>query len=222
MNTDNSSSPVHDAHAAPHAHHFDSANHQYSAAKEGIWLFMTTEILMFGGLFVAYIIFRNLYPEVFAEGAAYLNWKLGATNTVVLIFSSLTMALAIHYIQLGDRAMSKRMLLITMACALCFLVIKFFEYKVKFEHGTLPGAFFHEKEFTNPNLPLFFGMYFVMTGLHGLHVIIGFGLMVWLYRKVDKGELGPENYTAMEGVGMFWHVVDLIWIYLFPLYYLVG
>ena len=221
MSTDNSSDHG-SSQEAPHAHHFVSANHQYSAAKEGIWLFMTTEIVMFGGLFVAYIIFRNLYPEVFAEGASYLNWKLGATNTVVLIFSSLTMALAIHYIQVGDRVKSSRMLLVTMACALTFLAIKFFEYKVKIEHGTLPGAFFHEKEFNNPNLPLFFGMYFVMTGLHGLHVIIGFFLMLWLYIKVQKGTIGPENYTQMEGVGMFWHVVDLVWIYLFPLYYLVG
>lgn len=205
-----------------HAHHYDSANHQYSSAKEGIWLFLLTEVLMFGGLFVAYIIFRNLYPEAWAEGATFLDWKMGALNTVVLISSSLTMALAIHYVQVGDKSKASLNLIITMVCALIFLVVKYFEYKAKFEHGLLPFKYFAAHEYTAPNLPMFFGLYFTMTGLHGIHVLAGFGLIFWVWLKVIRGELGPKYFTPLEGVGLFWHVVDLIWIFLFPLYYLVG
>lgn len=204
-----------------HAHHFDSAEHQYSAAKEGIWLFLITEILMFGGLFVAYAIFRNLYPQVWAEAAHFLDTKMGATNTVVLLTSSLTMALGIHYIQVNDKSKALLNLWITVACAAIFMIIKYFEYKHKLHEGLTAGFNFSHGGVTNANLGLFFGLYFVMTGLHGVHVVAGAGLIVWLIIKMNRGEFSNHYYTPVEGVGLFWHVVDLIWIYLFPLYYLI-
>lgn len=205
---------------ADHAHHFESLEHEYSTSKNGLWLFIVSEIVMFGGLFVAYIIFRGMYPEVFAEGSTHLNRIMGAINTVVLIFSSLTMALAIHYIQKGKNRLAMINLGITWLCALTFMIVKYFEYTHKIHVGLLPGNFFHH-EATTLNLPLFFGLYFVMTGLHGIHVLVGMGLIAWLMIRLKRGDFKPNKYTAVEGVGLFWHVVDLIWIYIFPLYYLL-
>src|SRR5690606_19791548 len=193
------------------------------AGIHGVWVFLVTEILMFSGLFVAYAIFKNIYPEVFHEGHKYLDWRLGATNTVVLLFSSLTMALSIHYVRANDRKKAMMNLLITIACGAIFMVIKYFEYSAKIHHGTLPGAFFSMAEgVENKNLALFFGLYFCMTGLHGFHVLTGMALIGWVALRLKKGEFGPHHYTAVEGVGLFWHLVDLIWIYLFPLMYLVS
>jgi cytochrome c oxidase subunit 3 len=214
-------------HVSPpyHAHHYDSPEHQYSAAKQGIWLFMATEIVMFGGLFVAYLIFRNKYPEVFAEGAKLLDWRMGSLNTVVLITSSLTMALGIHYLQVGNKNKAAMNLLITVVCALVFMVVKYFEYAHKIHVGTLPANFYHyvpeAGQTASPNLAMFFGLYFMMTGLHGIHVLAGAGIIFWLFLKTRRGDFGPHYYTPVEGVGLFWHIVDLIWIFLFPLYYLV-
>ena len=205
------------------AHHFDSREHQYSSAKQGLWLFMATEILMFGAIFAAYAIYRNIYPTAFAQGSALLNWKMGFVNTLVLIFSSFTMALAIYYCQINKHKAAIFNLLITLACAGAFLIIKYFEYSGKISHGILPGKFFHFHESGYAtHLPLFFSFYFVMTGLHGLHVIAGMGLITWMLYKVKRKELHGEYYTPLEGVGIFWHIVDLIWIYLFPILYLIG
>ena len=216
-----STSSGHAAHA-DHAHHFASANHQYSAAKQGIWLFMATEIMMFGGLFVAYIIFRNLYPEMYHEGASHLNWKMGATNTIVLITSSLSMALSIHYLQTGKKNAAAMNLAVTIVCACIFMVIKYFEYMEKIHHGLLPGNFFHYAEAESPNLAIFFGLYFMMTGLHGIHVMAGIFLISWLLFRTLRGDFSQTYYTPVEGVGIFWHIVDLIWIFLFPLFYLIA
>jgi cytochrome c oxidase subunit III len=223
MSTD--SSAAHHQSSPHHAHHYDSPEQQYSAAKQGIWLFMATEIVMFGGLFVAYLIFRNLYPEVFAEGAKLLDWRMGSLNTIVLILSSLTMALGIHYLQVGDKNKASINLLITVVCAATFMVVKYFEYSHKIHAGTLPANFFHYTPegggTAAPNLALFFGMYFMMTGLHGIHVVAGAVLIFWLFLRTRRGDFGPHYYTPVEGIGIFWHIVDLIWIFLFPLYYLV-
>lgn len=217
MSTDKSTTQGHHF-----AHHFKNAEHEYQSAKEGIWLFMVTEILMFGGLFVAYGIFHSLYPDMFAEGASHLDWKLGAINTCVLIFSSFTMALGIYYNQKRDKNKAAISLIATLICAGIFLVIKYFEYSHKFHLGLLPGKFFHATEMQHSNLPMYYSFYFCMTGLHGLHVLIGMGLITWVLIRTLRGEFSDKYYTPVEGVGIFWHIVDLIWIYLFPILYLIG
>jgi cytochrome c oxidase subunit 3 len=204
------------------AHHFKDLGQQFDAAKLGVWLFLCTEILMFGGLFVGYIIFHGLYPEMFAEGAKYLDWRLGAINTVVLLASSFTMALGIHYAQTNQRSKSYWALGITVVCGLIFMVIKYFEYTHKIHLGLMPGKFFSFEGAEHANLALYFSFYFLMTGLHGSHVLVGLGLIIWVMIRTKKGEFDSEFYTPVEGVGLFWHLVDLIWIYLFPLLYLVG
>ena len=207
-----------------HSHHFDSAEHEYESDKLGIWLFMVTEILMFGGLFVAYIIFHQIYPEMFAEGAKQLSWKMGFFNTLVLIGSSLTMALGIYYNQINQSNKAFWNLIATLALGLVFLTVKYFEYTSKFHHGFLPGKFLNVEtvQATSQNLGMYFGLYFCMTGLHGLHVVIGMVLIGWLAYRTRRGDFNSEYYTPVEGVGIFWHIVDLIWIFLFPLLYLVG
>jgi cytochrome c oxidase subunit III len=206
------------------ASHYKDAEHQYQSNKEGIWLFMVTEILMFGGLFVGYFLFHYMYPEMFAEGAKYLDWKLGFVNTLVLIFSSLTMALGIYYNQVGQPSKATWALAITVLCGAIFMVIKYFEYTHKFHLGIFPGQKLN-LDMVKPehaNLGLYFGFYFCMSGLHGLHVLIGMGLITWVMIKNMRREFSPKYYTPIEGVGIFWHIVDLIWIFLFPLLYLVG
>ena len=215
-----------DAHAPVHhhAHHFDSAEAEFEASKQGMWLFLVTEVLMFGGLLVAYTVCRGLYPEMFHEAHKMLAVNMGAINTIVLITSSLTMALAVSATQRGQRDRAILCLVLTVLLAAVFLVVKYFEYSHKFHDGLLPGGFFtnHELLEHQPKSPLFFSLYFVMTGLHGLHVIIGMGLITWLIKRTAKHEFSPEFYTPVELVGFYWHFVDLVWIYLFPLMYLVG
>jgi cytochrome c oxidase subunit III len=213
------------AHGHHHAHHFASADDEFEACKQGMWVFLVTEVLMFGGLFVAYGIFRGLYPDMFHHAHKELAVNLGATNTVVLILSSIAMAWAVGSTQKGQRDKAILGLILTIVLACCFLVIKYFEYSAKFHHGTLPGVHFnpnHEliKEF--PKVGLFFSLYFVMTGLHGVHVLVGIGLIAWVLKRTINNEFGPYYYTPIEIVGFYWHFVDLVWIYLFPLLYLVG
>lgn len=211
------------------ASHYTDEKHQYASNKEGIWLFMVTEILMFGGLFVAYIIYHSMYPALFAEGASFLDWKMGFVNTLVLIFSSLTMALGIYYNQVNQPNKATWALAITLICGAIFMVIKYFEYTHKFHIGIYPGAMLnletlkeHGYNIQHPNLGLYFGFYFCMSGLHGIHVLLGMALIAWVMIRNMKREFNPNYYTPVEGVGIFWHIVDLIWIFLFPLLYLVG
>jgi cytochrome c oxidase subunit 3 len=220
MSTDNS----HAAHGHHVAHHFQNAEHEYQSSKEGIWLFMATEILMFGGLFVGYSIYHAIYPEMFAEGAKYLDWKMGFINTLVLIFSSLTMALGIYYLQRNQPKKAATSLAITIFCGAVFMCIKYFEYTHKFHLGIFPGHMLDVAKVhpAHGNLGLYFGFYYCMTGLHGLHVLIGMGLISWVLFRTIRGDFNSKYYTAVEGVGLFWHVIDLIWIFLFPLLYLVG
>ena len=224
MSTDNSH-----AHGADHghghvAHHFRDAEHQFDSAKQGIWLFMVTEILMFGGLFVGYAIFHSIYPEMFSEGAHHLDWRLGFVNTLVLIVSSYTMAMSIHHLQKNEKSQAVVKLWITVGCGLIFMMIKAYEYYTKFEHGLLPGHLLNPEHAhaVHANLGMYYGFYFCMTGLHGIHVMIGMGLIIWLAIRAKRGDFGAEYFTPVEGVGIFWHIVDLIWIFLFPLLYLVG
>jgi cytochrome c oxidase subunit 3 len=203
-------------------HHFTDAEQEFSANKFGFWLFLATEILLFGGLFVAYAVFRSMYPEMFHEAHLHLNRTLGGTNTVVLICSSLSMALAVRAAQTGQRARQVVLLVLTLLFAATFMVIKFFEYKEKIQHGLLPGLWYTPHSGEDPvNGNLFFGLYFMMTGLHGLHVLAGMVAITWVLRKAIRGMFSSSWYTPVELVGMYWHLVDLIWIFLFPLLYLI-
>ena len=203
------------------AHHFDSATTQFDSNKLGIWLFLVTEILFFGGLFCAFAVFRARYLDAFVEGHHHLDWKLGSVNTIVLITSSLTMALGVRAAQTNKKAQTVGFLALTIACACAFLVVKYFEYSHKFHDGLLPGKHFTAHA-VHPETNIFFGVYFMMTGVHGLHVVIGIGLILWVLLRARKGEFSSRYYAPVEGVGLYWHLVDLIWIYLFPLLYLVG
>jgi cytochrome c oxidase subunit III len=205
------------------AHHFDTATTQFDSGRLGIWIFLVTEILFFGGMFCAFAVFRSWYFDAFKEAHHHLNKILGGINTLVLICSSLTMALGVRSAQKGDRQLTVAMLAITIACACVFLVIKYFEYSHKFHEGLLPGKAFTAEGFkTGKDAGMFFAVYFMMTGVHGLHVIIGIGLIAWVLMRANRGEFSGRYYAPVEGVGLYWHLVDLIWIYLFPLLYLVG
>ena len=212
------------SHAEPvrgHAHHFESREQQFQAAKEGMWVFLVTEVLMFGGLFVAYTIFRGLYPDMFHEAHHHLDWKMGALNTFILITSSLTMMLAVNSTRRGQQAKALSYLWLTILCACGFLVVKYFEYAHKFHDGLLPGSFFTNEEIKDPHAPIFFSLYFVMTGLHGIHVLVGMGLIFWMILKTRANHFSNVYYTPVEITGFYWHFVDLVWIFLFPLMYLV-
>lgn len=282
----------------PHlGHHYASLAQQTDAAKLGMWLFLVTEILLFGGLFVAYAVYRSHHPEVFAYAHRFLDKTLGGLNTVVLICSSLTMAWAVRAAQLGNRRQLARLLTATLLLAAVFLGVKAVEYEAKWKHGLLWGKRYQPVEHTadqahsdsanrgsvgigshadmageaaagtasaadhadarrppeatalpapgqapaglaaapavgllNPahdpgdaprNVHLFFGIYFVMTGLHGIHVIAGMIVIGWLLRRALRGEFADGYHTPVDLGGLYWHLVDLVWIYLFPLLYLI-
>lgn len=208
-------------HPAFLAHHFSDAEQQRESAKLGMWIFLLTEILLFGGLFCAYAIYRSWYPEMFHNAHHELNLALGATNTVVLITSSVTMALAIRSMQLGRKNHTIWFLITTLVLAGTFLVIKYFEYAHKFHEGQLPGKFYHFQGIEGTNPHVFFSVYFLMTGLHGIHVIGGMSVIGWMLYRTKKNEFSPAYYTPIEMTGLYWHLVDLIWIFLFPLLYLI-
>ena len=300
--------PIHAAN--PHlAHHFDTPQQQFDAGKLGIWLFLLTEVLFFAGLFCAYTVYRSMHPEVFVYAHYFLDTKLGAVNTCVLLISSLTAAWAVRNAQLREQKMLIINILITIACALTFMGVKYVEYSHKYHDGLLPGKNFQPKEqiwelksfrdkhpeaaeyaeklneqvehaakpaaaapaaaagaeakheasgaeakhapsLEKPTLeelePLlaaglvgprsldpsaaisrprmahvFFGIYFFMTGLHGFHVLVGIGIWVWMLLKAMKGQFGPTYFGPIDFTALYWHLVDLIWIYLFPLLYLI-
>ena len=205
-----------------HAHHYGSVEQEAAAGKLGLWIFLCTEIIMFGGLFVGYAVYHRMYPEVFVQGGAFLDWKLGSLNTVVLLISSLTMALSIYFARKNNNKRSTQCLWLTLLCGFIFMGVKYIEYSHKLDLGLAPGKFFSYTETdTLSNLPLYFSFYYCMTALHGSHVLIGMALIFWLIIRSHKKHFSPAYYTPLECVGLFWHLVDLIWIYLFPLLYLV-
>lgn len=271
---------AHHEHSKALAHHFETPAQQRESSKLGMWIFIMTEILFFGGLFVAYAVYRSSHPEIFIYAHRYLDKTLGGINTVVLIVSSLTMAMAVRAAQLGQRKLLIWMLSVTILCACGFLGIKAVEYEHKWKEGLLWGTKFqpHEhaigplnpghKEFEEKhkanavkliapapadrsqipvaaqgppglaldsgrhiekahaperpaNVHIFFGIYFAMTGLHGIHVIVGIGVIGALLRRAIAGDYGPDYFTPVDLVGLYWHIVDLIWIFLFPLLYLI-
>ena len=282
----------------PHlAHHFDTYQQQFDAGKLGIWLFLLTEVLFFSGLFCAYTIYRGMHPEVFVYAHYFLNTTMGAINTCVLLVSSLTAAWAVRNAQLAQRKFLMLNIVITIACACTFMVVKFFEYQHKYNDGLLPGPAFHPTEQvwelesfkkkhpeaaeyaeklsraaehktetskaagaidlnapvteafekpteeqlepllkagvigpeaedpTRPSKPrnahVFFSIYFFMTGLHGVHVLGGIGVWLWLLRRAAKNQFGPKYFGPIDYAALYWHLVDLVWIYLFPLLYLI-
>lgn len=210
---------VHGGHAV--AHHFDDAEQQRDAATLGMWVFISQEVMFFGGALTAYIFYRSWYPEAFMHASRELDVRLGAINTVVLIASSLTMALAVHGAQIGRRVQQLWGLALTMCFGLVFLGIKTYEYAHKFHEGLVPGPHFayhgDAKE-----AQLFFSAYFALTGLHALHMIIGMGILTVLFVMAQRGRFNSDYYTPMELTGLYWHFVDIVWIFLFPLLYLTG
>jgi cytochrome c oxidase subunit 3 len=212
--------------AAPHhpalAHQFDSLDQQKEAATLGMWVFLATEVLFFGGLFLTYAIYRSWYPHAFAAASHELDVTLGTINTAVLIASSLTMALAVHAAQLGQRKLLMTLLVATMILGGVFLGIKSVEYYHKFVEHHVPGpGFVFEKEYAR-NAQIFFSLYFLMTGLHAVHMIIGLGVMLVMLWWAWRGTVTAEYYSPIEISGLYWHFVDIIWIFLFPLLYLIG
>jgi cytochrome c oxidase subunit 3 len=218
----------HHAHPKFLAHHFDTPLQQFDAAKLGMWAFLAQELLFFSGLFVAYGIFRSWYPETFTQASAQLDRTMGTVNTLVLLVSSLTAALAVRSAQLGKKNQTSALLIVTILCAFIFLGVKYFEYAHKFEAGLLPGKYFHpHQEHLKPGTHLgpeghvFFSIYFMMTGVHALHIIVGIGVLTWILIRNMKGEFSKEYFTPVDLVALYWHLVDLVWIYLFPLLYLI-
>jgi cytochrome c oxidase subunit III len=207
--------------SAPVAHHFPDLETQQHAARLGMWLFLATEILLFAGLFTAYAVYRMLYPSAFAGASQLIETRMGALNTVVLISSSLTVALAYHYAQESRTKLAAALILLTLACGGIFLVVKYFEYAHHFHEGHLPGKFYHYAGLTVPGASMFFTVYFLMTGLHGIHVVAGMTILAWLAAGVWSGKVSGANTTRLELGGMYWHLVDLVWIFLFPLLYLI-
>ncbi len=194
---------------------------QAEASTLGMWIFLVTEVMFFGGLFTAYLIYRIWYPEAWAEGSRELDIQLGAFNTAVLIGSSLTMALAVRAAQTNKQRATVGWLISTMVLGLVFLVVKFFEYKHKYDLGHIPGPNFHFEGVHASQVEIFLSLYFAMTGLHALHMLIGFGIMTAITIMAVRGRFSSEWSTPVELAGLYWHFVDIVWIFLFPLLYLV-
>jgi cytochrome c oxidase subunit 3 len=223
------------------AHHFDTPQQQFNAGKLGMWLFLVTEVLLFGGLFCAYAVYRSLHPEIFLYAHQFLNKNLGALNTCVLLFSSLTMAWAVHCAQCSQRGRLIVLLIITLLCGFVFMGVKYVEYNQKWKHGLLWARYYHphveakpaqpassgeapEPEFseqTRRQAGIFFSVYFAMTGLHGLHVVAGMTAIAWILRRSVRGDFNSQYFGPVDYVGLYWHIVDMVWIYLFPLLYLI-
>ncbi len=203
------------------AHHFPNLRQQEHAARLGMWIFLATEILLFAGLFTAYSAYRFFYADAFREASEHLSAPLGTLNTVVLITSSLTVALAHHWVHHGRGKVAALSLLLTLLFAAGFLVIKGVEWTHDFHEGLLPGRFFASTELTATGAPMFFTVYFLMTGLHGLHVVVGMVVLAVLMFGCFAGKYDHGYETPVELGGMYWHLVDLIWIFLYPLLYLI-
>ena len=213
-------------------HHFADMEQQRNAASLGMWLFLVTEIMFFGGLFCAYLVYRVAHFNAFAAASQTLSIGWGAFNTAVLLVSSVTVVLAVNAAQRGKQRQLVSYLVLTVLLGLTFLGVKAIEYKEKFDHHHVPGASFHfdekfhdgEKEIpVDPQqAQLYFSLYFAMTGMHALHMIIGCGLFAGLGWLAWKGRYTPGYYTPIENAGLYWHLVDIIWIYLFPLLYLIS
>jgi cytochrome c oxidase subunit 3 len=216
-------------------HHFENMEQQREAGTLGMWIFLVTEIMFFGGMFLAYTLYRNLFPAAFASASNHLDIKLGAVNTGVLILSSFTMAMAVYFTQIGKRRPQVLCLVLTLVLGLTFLGIKAVEYHEKYTDRLIPGKLIPGAEFgpdphklhllegaTMKQVEMFYYIYFAMTGMHALHMIIGAGLLLYLIIFSLRGRFDPEYHSPVEVIGLYWHFVDIVWIFLFPLLYLLG
>ena len=210
------------------AHHFEDYEQQTESAMLGMWLFLAQEIMFFGGLFAAYMVYRMKYPDAWATGSNELQLGWGAFNTVVLLISSVTMATSVWCAQKGKNKELFWGLVVTLILGMVFLGVKVIEYSAKFEHHLFPGVNFHYTAGpglvgnpTQGQLELFFVLYFIMTGMHALHMIIGAGILVWLLVLVKMNHFHPRKYMKIELFGFYWHFVDIVWVFLFPLLYLL-
>ena len=208
--------------ALAHQHQFDDAEQQYEASALGMWVFLVTEIMFFGGMFTAYVVYRATHPSVFVHASHHLDITLGLFNTTVLITSSLTMALAVHAAQMGRRQLLLMMLVLTMLLGAIFLGVKGYEYAHKFHEGLVPGPNFRYAGPDAADAQLFFSLYFALTGFHALHMLIGLGILGTLVALAWSGTVGKHYHTPVELSGLYWHFVDIVWIFLFPLLYLIG
>ena len=197
-----------------HTDHFDPV-----ASKIGMWLFIFTEILLFGGMFIVYSVYRFKHPVEFHLANQELNVTVGLINTVILLVSSMTVAMSITALQLGNKKLTLILLAVTLLLALVFLINKYFEWGAKIHHDIYPGSAFLLS--LSKGDMLFFGLYFFMTGLHALHIIVGMVLLAVVFVKVKNGTVNQGRYSLLENGGLYWHLVDLIWIFLFPLFYLI-
>ncbi len=204
------------------AHQFDDLDQQKDASTLGMWVFLITEMLFFGGLFMVYSVYRRWYPQAFAAASHEMIVWAGTLNTAVLITSSLTMALAVHAAQTGKRKLLVMFLVMTMALGCVFLGVKAFEYYTEFKEHHLPGFGFEFEAAYFRQAQIFFSLYFFMTGLHALHMIIGIGIMSVMVWMSARGLITAEYYIPIEVSGLYWHFVDIVWIFLFPLLYLIG
>jgi cytochrome c oxidase subunit 3 len=225
-----------------HRHHFETPEQQREAGTFGMWLFLLTEIMFFGGLFFAYLLYRNWYNPAFVAASNQLSIPLGTVNTGVLITSGFFMALAVWAAEVKKKGLLVVTLILTTVFGLVFLGVKYFEYKEKWEKHHIPGASFDISEFVNPPIdakthkpveePLspdmaqktqvFFSLYFAMTGMHALHMIIGIGLLFWLIPRAQRGDFSAGYVAPIENFALYWHFVDIVWIFLFPLLYLIN
>ena len=221
-----------------HRHHFETEDQQREAASFGMWLFLLTEIMFFGGMFFAYLLYRNWYYEAFVVASNQLSIPLGAANTVVLIGSGFFMALGVWAAEVKNKGLLVVFLVITTTLGAAFLGVKAVEYHEKWEKHHIPGAHFDVSEFVNPHayglkeVPLapdmaqrtqvFFFLYFAMTGMHALHMIIGIGVLFWLTWRAHAGEFTAGYVAPIENFGLYWHFVDIVWLFLFPLLYLIN
>lgn len=204
-----------------HAFVLPNSGHNFDAksSKMGMWLFLYTELLLFGGLFLVYMIYRYLNQDAFLLASFELNVWMGTVNTIILLTSSMTIAMSITALQKGNEKLSINLAWLTIFAALAFIAIKYFEWGAKFEHGLFPGMDHYN------DLPLgerlYFYLYFFMTGLHALHVIVGAVFILFVIVGIQNNKVTQDRYSLLENSGLYWHLVDLIWIYLFPLFYLI-
>jgi cytochrome c oxidase subunit 3 len=208
-------------------HHFADMEQQRETASFGMWTFLLTEVMFFGGLFCAYLVYRASYYQAFVQGSQRMDLLAGAVNTAVLICSSLTMVLAVRASKLGNRRLTVILLLITILFGFGFLGIKGWEYHGHWVDHEFPGPNFHFEPLKGPAIDparteIFFSLYWAMTGLHALHMVVGIVLVTWLITVILRGHTSAQYYNPVDTVGLYWHFVDLIWIYLFPLFYLIS
>jgi cytochrome c oxidase subunit III len=207
--------------ASPLAHHFESLEKQTHAARLGMWLFLATEVLLFTALFAAYGVYRFLYPEAFAESSRAIETWIGVVNTAALVTSSFTVATGLDAARRGDGRRTGQLFGVSILLAILFLVLKYVEYSHHFHEGQLPGRYYAFEAIQAPGASMFWTLYFLITGLHGIHVVIGMTVLAIVGGLAWRGRYTPEYHVPVELAGLYWHLVDLIWIFVFPLIYLI-